>query len=455
MTFIKLGIASLLILGITSGCSFIYPVYQRPKVAIPQHWSNESISLFKDNTLPYLAWWNKFHDPVLDQLIQCGLATNNTVGQARGNIERAQGELLSVQLSWLPSPSLMRGFSQNPGFGSPAMFYGTYPGYFAFNIFNTLSREKSARINLEAQHYMLDATNLILIGQIASSYYTYTAELEQQRLYARYIKDIKELLDIQLDNYKGGINSLIVVQETKELLGQITARQYTTENNVVKSQNALRYLINQNPGKIVEGTRFNIMKTSYPGFGSLPATVLADRPDVAYAESQYRIAVQNIGVANTQLLPMVELDYFYGHVQQSVIGTPVKGPAHFADAYVNWVVDPTVFGEIRAFTGAKKVAYYAYVDSIRNALREVANDLSTHQKANQRYGSIKEAYQAAKKKYVLDNDLYKQGVIAYNDLVIDKLAIDDMALQLNEVKLVQMLAVVSLYQDLGGGYKHC
>lgn len=445
----------LMALGIITSCSLIYPAYKRPAIPIPNHWSIESLSLKTENNLPLLAWWNQFNDKVLNHLIQCGLQVNNTVGEARSNIERAQGELRSVQLSWLPSFDMLAGFSQNPNFGSPGLFYGIYPGYFALNIFYTLAREKSARIQVEAQHYVLDATNLVLIGQIAKSYYSYIAALEALKLYNQYETHLQELLDIQTEDYKGGINTLITVQVTRQRLNQVKSQRYVTENNIVKSQNALRYLINQNPGPIPKGRQFATMNTLYPEFATLPATVLSDRPDVAFSEAQYRIAVQNIGVATTQLLPRVQLDYFYGHVQKSPLGKPLRSPATFADAYPFWIVNPSVFGDIMAFTGAQKAAYYNYIDTVKNALREVDNDLSTHQKANQRFLSTQEAYQAARKKDQLNGDLYRQGIIAYQALLYDKLVVDEAALELNEIKLVQMGAIISLYQDLGGGYKAC
>lgn len=443
----------LLLLEITSGCSLIYPVYHRPTINIPNDWSIGSIPLQLENNLPYTAWWAVFKDPILNHLIECGLQTNNTVGIARGNIEKAQGELRSVQLSWIPSPSFLGGLSQNPNLGAPGLFYSVFPGYFAFNLFNTLAREKSAKINVEAKHYLLDATNLVLIGQITSSYYTYIAQVEQLRLLVRYIKDTQELLDILGSEYKVGLSSLIVLQETEQFLATLKSEQHLTENNLIKSQNALRYLLNQNPGTVPEGIQFNKVDTVYPSFGSLPAAVLNNRPDVALAEAQYRIAVQNIGIANTQLLPLIQLDRFYGYIQFSPQAEPVNGVGRFTDAYTKWIVDPSIFGEIRALTGAKKVAYYAYIDTIRLALRDVANDLSTHQKANERYQDIKRAYEAAKEKTALNNDLYKQGIIAYRDWLYNQLTVDQAALQLNNIKLIQMLAIVSLYQNLGGGYK--
>ena len=62
------------------------------------------------------------------------------------------------------------------------------------------------------------------------------------------------------------------------------------------------------------------------------------------------------------------------------------------------------------------------------------------------------AYLTALDKYQLNNALYKKGIIAYNDIMADKLNVDQAKIALNQIKLLQMTTLISLYQDLGGGY---
>lgn len=438
---------------LVSSCGFIFPTYHKPAIPLPNQWDTKPLTFLSDTNLPYLSWWQQFNDPTLNQLLTCGLRANNTIAEARANIEKARGELLSVQLSWLPSLSFLGGISQNPNFGSPGWFYGLLPAYYAFNLFSTLAQTQLAQLNLQAQYYLLDATKLVFIGQLVSSYYTYIAQVEQLRLQKKYIKDVQELLDIQQEDYQGGINTLIPVEEIKQRLAQLKSQQHLIENNIIKSQHAIRYLTNQNPGPVIAGSRFNQVNSYHSSFATLPATVLANRPDVAYAETRYRLAVQDVGVAKSQLLPLVQLDYFYGDVQFNIIHRPVKKIAKFGDAYINWIINPSIFGTIVALKGARKMAYHNYIDTVLKALRDVADDINTHQKANERYTEINKAYLASQTNYSLQRALFKQDIIAYRDLLLAKLIVDEAALQRNEMKLIQMLAMVNLYQNLGGGYK--
>lgn len=437
-----------------AGCSMIYPDYTKPTVDTPQSWANFTTSLGGESNLAYLAWWQQFNDPVLNHLIESGLLVNNTVQKAYGNLEMAQGQLKAVELSWIPSLTGMAGYSSNPALGNPQVFYGAMPVYASLNIFNTLAKQRAADINLEAQNYAVAATKLVFIGQVANSYYTYIAEVEQLRLYNQYLKDLQEMLEIQKDDYRGGLNSQIAVKGLAERYTTALSQQKVIQSNVLKSQNALRYLINQNPGTILTKADFAKMNTQYANFGAKPASVLANRPDVALAEAQYRLATQNIGVASSQLLPSVQLDYFAGQVDVAQSGLPngIYGP--LSDAYVNWSINPAIFGQISALSGAKKVAYVNYIDTVRKALHDVDNDLINHRDANERYGDIYKAYIDSNDKYHLNYDLYNQGIISYAATLSDKLAVDQAAIALNQIKLIQMATLVNLYQDLGGGYKY-
>lgn len=439
---------------LVTGCSIWSPDYTKPTVNTPTSWSGfENLTLSSESNIAYVAWWQKFNDPVLNQLIESGLSSNNTIEQAQGNLDAAKGQLKAVELSWIPNISTYAGYSSNPAFGSPLNFYGIWPQYSMFNIFNTIAQQKSAKLNVAAKEKAVEAVKLVLIGQIANSYYTYIAQEDQLVLYNQYLKDLSEVLDIQKANFEGGINTDIEVQGVDQAVFQAKAQKKIIENNIIKSQNALRYLINQNPGKIATKINFNTFKTTYPSFATLPTSVLANRPDVALTELQYRLAVQNNGLAYTQLLPAVQLDTFQGAAdvgQPNSFGSPIS----MNDAYLNWTINPTVFGQIEAYNGVQKVAYSTYVDTVRKALRDVDNDLSTHKIANERYNDTFKAYQASQKKYTLTNDLYETGINSYLAALKDKLGMDQMAIEVNQIKLIQIVALVNLYQDLGGGYKY-
>lgn len=434
-----------------SNCSLITPPVPPVHVSIPEEWSRfEAMPLSNQNYWPYTAWWQHFNDPVLNHLMNEGLRANSTLKEADARLEQAQGQLKTVQLSWLPSVAILAGYSSNPALGNPAGFYGIWPQYAMFNVFNNMALQKSAELEVALKQKAIEATRLVLVGQIATSYYTYIAQLNELKLINTYISDLSEILAIQEASYKDGLTTEIQIDQLISELRNAQSQRKVIQDNLVKSANALHYLLDQNPGPIMTSADFGKLNTTYPNIGALPATVLINRPDVAIAELQYRIAVQNKAKAYTSLLPAIQLDTFEG--ETDIDGSNPSGDlANMGDAYLNWTLSPSVFGQIDTYTAAQKAAYHAYIDVVKKALQDVDNSLSHHQTANEQYKLTYNSYKALSQKYQLTVSLYKRGIISYQKSLTDKLAVDKAAIDVNQMKLMQMVSLVNLYQELGGG----
>ena len=57
------------------------------------------------------------------------------------------------------------------------------------------------------------------------------------------------------------------------------------------------------------------------------------------------------------------------------------------------------------------------------------------------------------KAYQLNIALYQQGIQTYVDTLNSKITLDKMYINQNQDQLLQLLAVVRLYQELAGGYR--
>ena len=314
--------------------------------------------------LPYLAWWQQLDDPQLNHLIESGLTQNNDIQIAYANLEQARGQLRQVQLSWIPFINLYAGFTQNPAFGNIGTFYGMWPQY-TLNLMQLPTLQKQAEYNLALNQAKVSALRLTLIGQISSSYLTYLAQQQQLVLLNNLQKDLVLLTQIQRQALAGGISSAQSVDLLMTQEQQIVAQQQIVKNNLVASQNALRYLLNANPGKINAGSNFAQLNESMIKPGNLPATVLANRPDLLIAEMQVKIADEGINVAISNLFPAIQLDRFMA--MQSTNGTLANPttPLAMNEAYLNWQITPSVFGQIEANNGSYKAASYNYIKTVR------------------------------------------------------------------------------------------
>lgn len=99
----------ILMSSLTAGCALVAPERPDPKVTLPSSWNFPSNTA--ESNLPYVAWWHKFDDANLNCLIDRALTNNSNLEQAKANIDVAKAQLMSVEMSWIPSLTALLGCS--------------------------------------------------------------------------------------------------------------------------------------------------------------------------------------------------------------------------------------------------------------------------------------------------------------------------------------------------------
>ncbi len=398
--------------------------------------------------LPYLAWWQQFHDQELNLLIDEGLRNNNDIHVAIANLQQAQGALQQVKLSWIPVIKPYGGYSTNPALGAPGGFYGIWP-YYVVNIMQLYSQQKQAKYYVNFYQAAFSGMRLAVIGQVAASYFTLMAQLEQVRLIRQLDKDMKSLITLSEQDINIGLANEIDLAQLHSDELQISAQIQPILHNIVVSENALRYLINANPGPIQSKNNFAQLDFSHFKPGSLPTQVLSNRPDMKMAEYALKAAKLDITLAYSNFFPALQLDDFLGevHLPNSVFAQSV-------DAYFNGTIAPSNFGLINTSKGAYNAKIAEFTKTLRRILKEVDTDYSANKRMNAQYLTYLRAEKDYRHKYKLQEGLLKTGLISYKELVQSRLYLDNLALSTNQAKLELAMSLVLLYQDLAGGYSY-
>lgn len=101
--FQRAGAALCLAAGLTlSGCSFA-PDYQRPEMDIPENWSGAPCRLPTAEKGLEVQWWKRFHDPVLDRLVEEALLHNQNLAEAVAAVDQARAYLGMAQSRYFPT----------------------------------------------------------------------------------------------------------------------------------------------------------------------------------------------------------------------------------------------------------------------------------------------------------------------------------------------------------------
>ncbi len=464
-----------LIAGIgLGGCSYFSPSYQKPNVQIPNKWSVESsFSQESIESLPYLAWWQKFNDPDLNRYIESGLQYNMKIQVAKANLEAAQGQLLSAKLSWIPMLNLfggvINGTSQNSvapvgnlgTIASSGSFFAILPSY-TLNVFTSYTLQKQAGYNLEAAQNAELSVRLAVIGQVVSAYF---ANLAQQQLLAQFTQldnDLGELVTIASELDKRGLANGLSVDELRSKQFLVKSQLSVVKKNLTVTQNALRLLINQTPGQVQPSNQFSQINQYQIIPGNLPVSVLAARPDILKAEAELKAANEGISVASSALLPGVNFNYFYAqgsgsqNLNSSLLnaGADNTNQQSYYAAYANWTISPSVFGNIDTNSALFKASLAQYKFAVTSALHEVDNALAEYNGLNQKMSNDKAAYSNLESSIQVKQAMLKRGLSTYMLVKTAMLEQDLLAIDLTQTKLQQLIALVNVYQSLGGGYQY-
>lgn len=340
-------------------------------------------------------------------------------------------------------------------------FFAVLPAY-TLNVFTNYTLQKQAQYNLEAMENAELAVRLAVIGQVVSAYF---ADLAQNQLVEQFTalnKDLTELISIFKALDKQGLTNDISINEiqSKQLL--VEGQLLLAQNNRIATQNALRYLLNQPPGKVISSNKFAKINPYQIIPGNLPVSVIAARPDILKAEAELKAANEGISVASSSILPSVNLNYFYatGSGSQTFnnsagsVGNNSSNTQSYYAAYANWNIVPSTFGQIDTNSAIFKASLANYKNVVNNALHEVDNSLAANNGYNQKFDSNQKAYASIKSKVTTKEAMYRRGISTYGMVLEAEIEQTVMAIDLTQLKLQQLISAVNLYQNLGGGYKY-
>ena len=448
----------IIILPTLFGCALYGPLYTKPKINLPNTWkSSDQLSRMGNANLPMMAWWQKFNDKELNHLIEKAVENNNPIQIAVGNTLAARGELSQIQFSLMPSiNALLLGHSSAtmdlfiPGYSS-----GFLPSY-ALNLFQYIRSTEWARAKVGVAIAAKDAVTLTVISQTAAGYFSYLGQSYLLHQQGQLVADLNELFTLSKKQYTQGLISLYTLQQYEQQYQKANAELPIIANNVVLSRNALRLLLNENPGEIGIGSHFMSLKSDGIIPTNLPSQVLKNRPDVREAEQKLIAANANVGIVTSTFFPSITLTNVVATGSQH-LGQLFSGAT---DYWHNFTIvtmpllAPEFNGQYKSARGLRYAAFRGYIEVVRAAFKSVDNDLSAHKQYYDSFVAQGKNFSSSKTAYNLAQVSYAKGLYSYPTLLVNKVNLDHAAIDLTKSKLAQLNTIVQLYQDLGGGYAY-
>jgi outer membrane protein, multidrug efflux system len=457
-------IAAIALLMLT-GCA-VGPNYKRPPVTVPGTYRGLAADSDPQATasLGDEKWWTVFQDEQLQILIREALSQNYDLRIAATRVLQAQAVLGITRADQFPT---ITGGASATSLGIPRtknlQSFETSSNQVNLSLFWELDfwgkfrrATEAARANLLATEWGRKAVVWSLVSNVASAYFQLLeldAEMEISRRTLATRKDSLRLVEIRA---KGGATSLLDVRQSEQLVYTAAASIPDLERRIEQQENLISILLGRNPGPVTRGRPLveNPMLPVVPA--GLPSPLLARRPDIQSVEQQLIAANARIGVAKAAYFPQITLTAEGGY-QSSALTSLFSGPAGFW-SFGGQLVQPIFTGgrirsNVRLTEAQEQEAVLIYQQSIQQAFREVSDSLVAYRK-NQEFRAQQQLVTTAAQDATRLSDVrYRGGVTSYLEVLDSDTRYFDAQLSLAQAELNERLALVQLYNALGGGWQ--
>jgi outer membrane protein, multidrug efflux system len=439
------------------------PQYKPPETRPPEEFRSE-IGPTEARSIADLSWWQVFNDRALQTLILAALEHNYDLQLAADRVEQARA-LVGVAASQLYPQIGYQGFAGREKAFSPLeqtggnITYNAFGGmlnlFWELDVWGRIRRStEAARANLFAQEYVRRGVMLTLVSDVGGAYFG-LLELDRELAIAQNSsKTYKDTLDLFTQRYHLGKDSKLPVERAQASYDSSLANVARLKRAIVQQENALSVLVGAYPGDIARGVQLTEISMPTAPTG-LTTDVLMRRPDILQSEQTVIGANAEVGVAVANFFPRIGLSALYGG----------QSP-HIDDVLDNsfsiWNIAGNIAGPI--FQGGQILeTYYAqqafwqgtlaqYQQTVRVAFREVSDALiaestliDQRRALEHQVGALQEAVKLALLRYNVGRASYFE-VLEAEQLLFP--AEDALA----QTERDQLLAVVSLYKALGGGW---
>lgn len=423
---------------------------------------------FKDGGDIPAQWWELFHSPALNQMVERALKANPTLQAAQATLRQAQENVYAAQGALFPEINANGGVTRQKfvgaQFGQPnypgsifSLYNASVSVSYGIDLFGEARRElESIAAQADFEHFQLEGAYLTLASNVVTTA-VQEASLRAQIAATREIIDAEsQQLDVLQNQYKVGGVALATVLAQKTALAQTSATLPALEKQLAQIRNQLATLAGNFPSENEE-LAFNLDMLQLPQElpVSLPSRLVEQRPDIRAAESLLHAASAQIGVATANMLPQLTLTGSAGSVATTSGGLFSAGSGVWSLG--TNLVQPIFRGgmllhEKRAAVAAYDAAAAQYRSVVLAAFQDVANVLEALQSDANIFNAQTLAAQSAAENLDIARKQYQFGAVSYMTLLSAQQAYQQTRIALAQARASRYADTAALFQSLGGGW---
>jgi len=435
-------------------------------------------------------WWRLFNSAALDALVERAFKANPTITAAQAALVQAQELVYAQQGYFFPTLGANYNFQRtkiagnftvddSPGtqgngdnLNPPLLDLNksphTAPLYYDYHtaeltvgfvpdVFGANRRQvESLAAQRDVQRFALEATYVTLASNIVAAAIQEASLRAQIEATLQIIVAEEKSLQILRDQFRLGFAMRIDVAAQETALAQAKATLPPLQEQLEQTRDLIRALAGNLPNQDVAET-FELDALQLPPELplSLPAKIIAQRPDVRAAEAQLRAANAQVGVAVAALLPQFSITGTNGGNADQFAWMFRKGGPFWS--LVGNVSQPlfeggTLLHRKRAADEALKQAAAQYQSSVLTAYQNVADTLHASLSDAAALAADVRAENAARVTYDLTQRQMDAGYVSYLTLLNAETTYRQALILRVQAQATRFGDTVALFQALGGGW---
>lgn len=444
--------------------------YTRPALALPEQFSNTAPS---DSSIAGMDRTKFFTDTTLQSLISHALTGNYNMQLALKRIEIAQAYVKQAKAAWLPSvnaqaaasttfPSKnsLNGTSINQFFGTDHIEdYNLQVGLsWEIDVWGKIRRQKEAALASYLETYDgARAVQTSLVADIADSYYNLLMLDAQLDIAHRNVALSDTIVQmIRLQKTAGEVTELAVQQaEAQRQTADLLIPQL--EQALAIQENALRILTGELPGTVTRSSSLTAtyLRDSLPT--GIPANMISRRPDVRAGEMALVAANAQVGVAQGNMYPSLNITAS-GGVNAFKASKWFSLPASLFGMAAGSITQP-IFQrrELKTKLEVAKIQREEVVIRFRqlalDAIGEVSNALVKLDKLKAQQQIATRQVNTSLLATSQAQMLFRSGMANYLEVITAQGKSLQASLTQADITRQQLSANVELYRALGGGWQ--
>jgi NodT family efflux transporter outer membrane factor (OMF) lipoprotein len=458
-------LAALCMVATSAGCILTQDLPD-PALDIPDRY--KAARLTEKDALPTLDWWRGFRSRELTDLMEEAQTVNLDIAAATARFVQADAQARIAGAALLPS---LQGngsetYSRTSGSSASGLSIG---GREVVNYTASLSAAyeldfwgknrdatQAAEETAFANRFDRDVVALTTLVTVANAYFQVLASQDRIRTAEGNIASATRILEAIKQRFKAGTGTDLDVAQQESVVANQKALIPPLRQTLAQNINALATLVSRPPERLhVTGGSLNQISPPRVTPG-LPSELLTQRPDIRRQESQLASATANVGNARAQFFPSIQLTGQGGYQSSSLASLFQPHAAFFS--MVGSLTQPIfeggrLLGNFEFTKARQDELLQTYRKTVVSAFADVDNALTAVRETTVRLRLQREVVAASKRAFQLAEQQLRAGTADIVVVLNTQLTLFQAEDLLWQAQLARLLAIVSLYQALGGGWE--